>query len=101
MIWEPVLETDWGTPSQALTGQVADARVVPSVTRAGAFPHCTVARRNWPRSRAWTKWASACGMSCGTRRYSIRPGVRWGGAADLLLAPVVKYWQELAAALRE
>ena len=99
VIWEPVLQTDWGTPSQALTSDVADAR----------------AMHFWDRGRRLSalyggapKLAALAGVEkVGFRRKDVvwdtallyPAGVRWGGSATLLLAPVVKYRAELAAAL--
>lgn len=100
VIWEPVLETDWGTPAQSLTGQVPDARAVHFWDRA---------RRLSALYGGAPKLATLAGVEkVGFRMKDVvwdtallyPPGVRWGGAAKLLLAPVVKYGAELAAALR-
>jgi hypothetical protein len=100
VIWEPVLATDWGTPSPSLTGYVPDARVM----------------HFWDRSRRLsallggpTKLAALAGTEqVGFLMKDVvwdtalfyPPGVWWGNRANLLVAPVVKHREELAAALR-
>ncbi|MDR3698596.1 MAG: hypothetical protein P4L56_03110 [Candidatus Sulfopaludibacter sp.] len=100
VIWEPVLETDWGTPSPALTGDVADPRVM----------------HFWDRDRRLSAWfggarklpALAAVEKVGFRMTDViwdtallyPPAARWGDAATVLLAPVVKYRADLALALR-
>lgn len=100
MIWEPVLTTDWGTPSPSLTGYLADRRV----------------RHYWDRNRELS--AAYGGVSkipslAKVRHIGFRmkdviwdaalvyaPGVRWGEPAQLLAAPVVRYPKELTSSLQ-
>ncbi len=99
VVWEPVLDTDWGTPAQALTGNLADAR----------------AAHFWDRHRRLSAlYGGVPGLDAlatlekvGFRMKDVvwdtallyPPGVRWGGRATLLLAPVAKYRKDLEAAL--
>lgn len=101
VIWEPVLSTDWGTPSQTLTANVPDPRAV----------------HFWdPERRLSTAYGDApkLDLLADVRKVSFRmkdvvwdtalvypPGAKWGSAAELLVAPVVKYHGELAAALTQ
>jgi hypothetical protein len=99
IVWEPVLDTDWGRPALAQTGYVADRRAL----------------HFWDRDR---KLSAALGGAANldwlaaSRRIGFRmkdvvwdaalvypPGARWGSRARLLVAPVVKYREELAEAL--
>lgn len=101
VIWEPVLATDWGTPSQTLTANVPDARAV----------------HFWdPQRRLSAAYGDApkLDLLAGIRNVSFRmkdvvwdtalvypPGAKWGSPAELLVAPVVKYRDGLAEALRQ
>ena len=101
VIWEPVLATDWGTPSQTLTANVPDARAV----------------HFWdPQRRLSAAYGNApkLDLLAGIRNVSFRmkdvvwdtalvypPGAKWGSPAELLVAPVVKYRDGLAEALRQ
>ena len=100
VVWEPVLETDWGTPSQALTGDVPDPRV----------------EHFWDHDRRLSAifgGAPKLPALAGVEKVGFRmkdvvwdtallypPGVQWGQPAKLLVAPVVKFQAELAAAVR-
>ena len=99
VIWEPVLETDWGTPSPSLTGDVADPRV----------------EHFWDHDRrlsAMFGGASQLASHASVQKVGFRmkdvvwdtallypPGAKWGQTASLLVAPVVKFQADLAAAL--
>jgi hypothetical protein len=99
VIWEPVLATDWGTPSPTLTGNVPDPRAV----------------HFWdPEHRLSAAYGDApkLDLLAGVRQVSFRmndvvwdtalvypPGANWGVPADLLVAPVVKYRADLAEAI--
>jgi hypothetical protein len=99
IVWEPVLATDWGTPSPSLTGQVADPRVT----------------HFWDHDRRLSSlYGGAARLAeladvehAGFRMQDILwdaalvypPGSQWGSRAQLLVAPVVKFRRELAGAL--
>ena len=99
VVWEPVLPTDWGTPSPSLTSFVADRRAV----------------HYWDRDRRLSASLGGPGVVEGLARMPrigfrmkdvvwdvalvYPPGARWGDRADLALAPVVKFESDLAAAL--
>lgn len=99
MVWEPVLATDWGTPSQTLTSNVPD-------TRAKHFwDHDHLLSANYGD-------APKVETLAGIHKISFRmkdvvwdtalvypPGTKWGSPATLLVAPVVKYRDDLAAAI--
>lgn len=100
VIWEPVLVTDWGTPSPSLTGYVADGR----------------AMHFWDRSRrlsALFGGAAKVPSLAGLEKVGFRmkdvvwdtalvypAGAAWGSVAKVLFAPVANYQGDLAAALR-
>lgn len=99
VVWEPVLATDWGTPSPSLTGYVADSRVV----------------HFWDRGRGLSALlggppklnALADDVRASFRMKDVvwdtallyPAGKRWGSPGKLLVAPVVKHGDELSAAL--
>jgi hypothetical protein len=99
VVWEPVLDTDWGRPSPSLTGYVTDRRAI----------------HFWDHDRklsAWYGGPARLDALAGERKIAFRmqdvlwdaalvypPGARWGSPARLLVAPVVKYRGELAEAL--
>jgi hypothetical protein len=91
VIWEPVLATDWGTPSDSLTANVPDRRTVQFYDRQR-------------RLSAMLGGVSHLDALARERRIGFRmkdvvwdtvlvypPGVSWGSPADLMVAPVVKF----------
>ena len=100
VIWEPVLETDWGTPSQALTGHVADARTTHFWDRGRRLSALFGGAAQLPSLAAVEKVGFRMKDVVWDAALLYPPGVRWGSPAKLLLAPVVKYQADLAAALR-
>jgi hypothetical protein len=99
VVWEPVLSTDWGTPSPTITANVPDVR----------------AAHFWdPQHRLSAAYGDApkLDLLAGTRNVGFRmkdvlwdtallypPGAKWGTSASLLVAPVVKYRDALAESL--
>jgi len=99
VVWEPVLPTDWGTPSPSLTSMVGDRRVV----------------QFWDRERRLSSAMGGPGVverlaksaEVGFRMKDViwdaafvyPPGAHWGDAAETLVAPVVEYSGNLARAL--
>lgn len=101
IIWEPVLVTDWGPASAALTALIPDRRAV----------------HFWDRNRALSARLGSAD-SIGGLAYITEVGFRmkdviwdtailyparvpWGARGTLLVAPVVKYRIPLDAALRQ
>ena len=100
VIWEPVLATDWGTPSQALTANVPDRRTVQFFDRER-------------RLSAMLGGVARVDTLASDRRVGFRmkdviwdtalvyaPGAQWGMPAELMVAPVVKFGGEIEAAVR-
>jgi len=99
VVWEPVLLTDWRRPSASLTSYVADRR----------------AEHFWDPERKLSGMyggsanveALAEKLQKGFRMKDVvwdtallyPPGLRWGQRARLLVAPVVKFDEELAGAI--
>jgi hypothetical protein len=100
VIWEPVLATDWGTPSPSLTGQVADPRVT------HFWDHDRRLSNLYGGGSRVTELAHA--EQVGFRMKDVLwdaalvypPGRAWGSPAKLLVAPVVKFRMDLAESLR-
>jgi hypothetical protein len=99
VIWEPVLSTDWGTPSEALTANIPDRRVVQF------FDHDR-------RLSAMLGGVPRIESLALDRKISFRmkdviwdtalvypPGVAWGSPAKLMVAPVVKFAAALSSFL--
>ena len=98
-MWEPVLTTDWGSPSPSLPGFVDDPRV----------------RHYFDRGRTLSAMLGGTGRlnalatekQIGFRMKDViwdaalvySASADWGSAAKLLVAPVVKYRDLLSAAL--
>ncbi len=99
VVWEPVLATDWETPSAALTANVPDGR----------------ARHYWDHDHRLSAALGGVGRvdtASAQRRIAFKmtkviwdaafvypPGVEWGTEARLVVAPVVKYREDLAGNL--
>jgi hypothetical protein len=99
VIWEPVLSTDWGTPSPTITANVPDPRAMhfwdPEHRLSAAYGDAPqlerlAAIRNVSFRMKDVIWDAA---------LVYPPGTKWGSPADLLAAPVVKYREALAEAL--
>lgn len=100
-MWEPVLVTDWSGPGPALAQMVPDRR----------------AAHFWDRGRRLSAMLGGTGRIAeiaSDRKVQFRmkeviwdaallypPAAAWGSPATLLRAPVVKFREDLAAALGE
>ena len=100
VIWEPVLLTDWRRPSAAQTSYVPDRRATHfwdidrrlSALYGGPAKKETLAETHQLAFRMKDViWDTA---------LVYPPGVRWGQSAKLMVAPVVKYKDQLERALR-
>ena len=100
VIWEPVLETDWGTPSQALTGYVADPRVMHFWDRDHRLSSGYGGVQNLAALATIERVEFRMKDVVWDTVLIYPPVVPWGQPANLLLAPVFKYRADLAAALR-
>jgi hypothetical protein len=99
VVWEPVLQTDWGTPNPALTAHVPDPRATQywdpdrklSALLGGQakLPSLALAEKVGFRMKD-VIWDTA---------LVFPPGATWGTPAALLLAPVVKFRDDLSAAV--
>jgi len=100
VIWEPVLETDWGTPSQALTGYVADPRVMHFWDRDRRLSSAYGGVQNLPALATMERVGFRMKEIVWDTALLYSPSAAWGRPAELLLAPVFQYRADLAAALR-
>jgi hypothetical protein len=100
VVWEPVLATDWGNPSPSLTAMIPDGRAIHFWDRGRRLS----AMMGGPANLS----ALAHNEKVGFRMKDIiwdtalvfPPSAKWGTPAALLLAPVVKFRDDLAAAVR-
>ena len=99
VVWEPVLTTDWGTPSPSLTGYVPDSRAVHfwdrdhrlSAALGGVTRLHSLARAEGVGFRMKDViWDAA---------LVYPPDAKWGDPAQLLVAPVVSFHMQLSDAL--
>jgi hypothetical protein len=100
VVWEPVLATDWGKPSPALTMLLADRRAVHFYDRDRRLS----AMLGGKDAVGQVARVSAIGFRMKDVIWDMAlvypPGAKWGAAADLAVAPVVKFRDRLDAALR-
>ena len=96
VIWEPVLTTDWGKPGSGLTSNVADARAVhywdperhlSAMFGGPAQVNALAAQHEIAFKMKDVVWDAA---------LIYPPGALWGARADLLVAPVFKFPNELS-----
>ena len=99
VVWEPVLETDWGTPGAGLTAMVGDARAVHFFDRERRLSAAMGGPGAVPRLAGTSKVGFQMKDVIWDIALVYPPGARWGGPATTLVAPVVKYRDELNAAL--
>ena len=99
VVWEPVLTTDWGTPSPALTSYVRSRgtmhfwdrqRRLSAMLGGAAFLDHSAQTRNIGFRMKDVVWDTA---------FVYAPGASWGKAATLLVAPVAKFQAELGREL--
>ena len=99
LVWEPVLPTDWGSPSPTLTSIIRDNRAIQfwdpdrklSALLGGPGKREPLARSELVGFKMRDViWDAA---------LVYPPGAAWGSAADLLVAPVVRFPNELTGAI--
>jgi len=100
VVWEPVLPTDWRRPGPSQTAYIPDPRASHfwdldrrlSAMYGGAANHdaLAVSRQVGFRMKD-VVWDAA---------LVYPPGVRWGQQANSLVAPVVRYRDQLASVFR-
>jgi len=99
VIWEPVLETDWGTPSPTLTANVADPRAQhfwdPGRTLSAAYGGAANLDRLSPNRKIAFRMKDVIWDAA----LVYPPNTKWGTPAQLLIAPVFKFRDDLALAL--
>ena len=99
VVWEPVLPTDWGRPNPTLAAIIRDARAIQfwdhdrrlSALLGGPGKLETLAHVELVGFRMKDViWDSA---------LVYPPGAAWGSAAELVMAPVVRFPNELTRAI--
>jgi hypothetical protein len=96
VIWEPVLATDWRRPGPAQTSFIRDIRAThfwDYNRRLSALYYrlsSLATTQNVGFSMKSVIWDAA---------FIYPPGVKWGAPATLMVAPVVRYRDELSRAL--
>lgn len=95
VVWEPVLTTDWGTPSPSLTAAIADPRATHYWDRG----HRLSSMLGGPPNLNTLAENLSAGFKMSTVIWDtalVYPaGATWGAKAKLLVAPIVKYRERL------
>jgi hypothetical protein len=99
VVWEPVLPTDWGTPSPSLTSFIGDPRAVQFWDRGRRLSAMLGGTDAVERLASETKIDFRMKDVIWDVALVYAPGARWGDRAAAALAPVVDYSGDLAAAL--
>jgi hypothetical protein len=99
VVWEPVLPTDWGTPSPSLTSFIGDRRAVQFWDRGRRLSTMLGGPAAAGRLARETKIDFTMKDVIWDVALVYPPGARWGQPAAASLAPVVDYPDDLAAAL--
>jgi len=99
VIWEPILLTDWRRPSAAQSAFVPDPRAMHFWDLDHRLSGLYGGRDLLPSLAAAEKVGFAMRNVIWDAALVYPPGAKWGAPAELLVAPVVKYRDELAGAL--
>ncbi len=101
VVWEPVLATDWGKPSSGLTANIEDKRAIhfwdPSRRLSASYGgpgkiESLAATREVAFKMKDVIWDAA---------FIYSPGVKWGGRAEFLAAPVFKFPRDIGLHLSQ
>ncbi len=99
VIWEPVLPTDWGSPSPSLTAFVADRRAIHFFDRERRLSVSMGGPGAVEKLAAQSKIEFRMKDVIWDVAFVYPPGARWGDRAAAALAPVVDFGEDLSAAL--
>jgi hypothetical protein len=99
VVWEPILPTDWGSPSPSLTSFVADPRAIHFWDRGRRLSAMLGGVANVEKLARDLKVEFRMKDVIWDVALVYPPGVRWGERASTALAPVVDFRDDLGAAL--
>ena len=98
-MWEPVLPTDWGSPSPTLTSIVHDPRAV----QYWDHDRKLSALLGGPAKRDKLARVDLVGFKMNDVIWDAAlvypPGAQWGSTAELMVAPVVRFRDSLIGAV--
>jgi len=96
VIWEPMLITDWRRPGGSQTAFIPDARATHFWDIDHRLSTLYGGREHLESLAAVEKVGFTMRRAIWDTAILYPPGVKWGTRADLLVAPVIKYRDELA-----
>jgi hypothetical protein len=99
VVWEPVLPTDWGSPSPSLTAFIADRRATHFFDRDRRLSASMGGPGAVEKLAADSKIEFNMKDVIWDVVFVYPPGSRWGDRAATALAPVVDFGDDLSAAL--
>ena len=99
VVWEPVLPTDWGSPSPSLTAFVADRRATHFFDRDRRLSASMGGPAMVQKLAADSKIEFEMKDVIWDVAFVYPPGARWGDRAASARAPVVDFGGDLSAAL--
>jgi hypothetical protein len=100
VIWEPMLITDWRRPGASQTAFPSDPRAVHYWDIDHRLSALYGGREHLDALASVEKVGFAMRRVIWDAALVYPPGVMWGARADLLVAPVVKYRDDLARTVR-
>jgi hypothetical protein len=98
-VWEPVLSTDWGSPSSALPAMIADPRVEHFYDRGRRLSTMLGGTESVEKLARESQIDFGMDDVIWDIALVYPPGAAWGSAGALAAAPVVKHGDRLEAAL--
>ncbi len=99
VVWEPVLPTDWGTPSSSLTSFIPDSRSIQFWDHDRRLSTLLGGSDNIERLAHESKVGFVMKNVIWDAAFVYPPGAAWGTPANLLVAPVVEFRDDVAATL--
>jgi hypothetical protein len=99
VVWEPVLPTDWGSPSPSLTSFIGDRRAVHFFDRDRRLSVAMGGPGGVGNLAADSRIEFRMKDVIWDVAFVYPPGARWGDRAAKALAPVVDFGDDLSAAL--
>jgi hypothetical protein len=99
VVWEPVLVTDWGSPSPSLTAFVTDRRATHFFDRHRRLSASMGGPAAVEKLAGESKIEFRMNDVIWDVAFVYPPGARWGDRAASAMAPVVDFSGDLSAAL--
>jgi len=99
VVWEPVLPTDWTAPEKSLPSFIWDSRVRHYYDKDRKLSAALGGPQRINSLAADAQVAFRMKDVIWDAALVYAPGVKWGQQAKTIVAPVVKYREQIAAAL--